>query len=191
MAAQKKFKVGDMVIGTSDNYFYTCKGWVGKVTKVGKDGWIDAYGSNGAGKQVFTGLDPKCFEHYNVEKIVITHEGKKTTATLYKNGEVVEKATSKCHPEDEFDFNVGAKVALDRLIEKTTKPKYYNGKIVCVAYGYENRDYLISFDSFTIGKVYQVVDGVITNDIGIKYDELLDLHSICCSFGNTFIPIVE
>ena len=44
--------------------------------------------------------------------------------TKVNNKEVVavnlannEKATAKCHPDDEFDFNTGAKIAFNRLIE--------------------------------------------------------------------------
>jgi hypothetical protein len=51
------------------------------------------------------------------EKIVITHDGKTTTATKYcEDGKKV-TATAKCAPEDEFDFNTGAKLAMERLME--------------------------------------------------------------------------
>ncbi len=36
-----------------------------------------------------------------------------------------EKAIAKCSPEDEFDFEVGAKLAFDRLLSK--KPKFKVG----------------------------------------------------------------
>lgn len=53
------------------------------------------------------------------DKIVITTDGKTTTATKYcADGNEV-TATAKCAPEDEFDFNIGAELALNRLIEKT------------------------------------------------------------------------
>lgn len=52
----------------------------------------------------------------NNQKIVITTDGKITTAKLYENGKVVKTAEAKCHSEDTFDFNVGAKLAVERLI---------------------------------------------------------------------------
>lgn len=52
------------------------------------------------------------------EKIVITHDGKTTTATKYCGDGSKVTATAKCAPEDEFNFEVGAKLALERLTEK-------------------------------------------------------------------------
>lgn len=57
------------------------------------------------------------------EKIVITHDGKTTTATLYREDGTVETATARCAPEDTFDFNFGAKLAMERLMEKVA-PKW-------------------------------------------------------------------
>jgi hypothetical protein len=101
------------------------------------------------------------------DKIVITQDGKTTTATLYRENGTKEVATAKCSPEDTFDFNVGAKLAMERLMEKVEpkkaeppKPKYYNGKVVCVKSGYK---------WWTVGKVYEVVDGYITANDGCRY----------------------
>lgn len=54
-------------------------------------------------------------------KIVITTDGAETLARLYEDGKVVKSATAKCAPE--FDFNIGARLAFDRLIgeEKTSE----------------------------------------------------------------------
>lgn len=48
----------------------------------------------------------------NDEIIVIYRDGNKTIAMNKVTGE---KAEAKCSPEDEFNFSVGAKLALDRL----------------------------------------------------------------------------
>ena len=94
------------------------------------------------------------------EKIVITHDYKTTTATMYRGDEKV-VATARCAPEDKFDFMVGAKLAMERLNAKINapiepiKPKYYNGKVVCVKSPYR---------WWTVGKVYEVKDGYITCD---------------------------
>lgn len=169
------------------------------------------------------------------EKIVITHDGKKTTATLYRENGSKEQATAKCAPEDTFDFNVGAKLAMERLMEKVKPveiagfkigdrvnyqgnngtvicfaksgidnigvefdkpgigyhdcssvtllagtagskrncrwfvsnqlnhgeaPQYYNGKVICI-------DIEDSLDnSFTVGKIYEIVDGKFKDDSG-------------------------
>ena len=50
------------------------------------------------------------------EKIVITTDGVTTTAKMYHGKTVVETATAKCNPDDEFDFDKGAKIAVDRLL---------------------------------------------------------------------------
>ena len=50
------------------------------------------------------------------KKIVITTDGKTTTAALYDvHGNVVKSAEAKRNPKDAFDFTVGAKLALERL----------------------------------------------------------------------------
>lgn len=50
------------------------------------------------------------------KKIVITTDGKTTTAALYDvYGNAVKTAEAKCNPKDAFDFTVGAKLALERL----------------------------------------------------------------------------
>lgn len=46
--------------------------------------------------------------------VTIYQKGRKVVA---KDNATGKTATARCHPEDEFDFSVGAKLALDRLIE--------------------------------------------------------------------------
>ena len=50
------------------------------------------------------------------EKIVITTDGKTTTAKMYDSKTVTKTATAKCSPGDKFDFVTGAKIAFDRMI---------------------------------------------------------------------------
>ena len=54
-------------------------------------------------------------------------------------------ASARCHPEDTFDFAVGAKLALERLCESLT-PKFkkgdkvlYNGQVGVVTYVFKKR----------------------------------------------------
>lgn len=50
-------------------------------------------------------------------KIVITRDGSTTLARLYEGDKVIKSAESKCSPSDTYDFNVGARMAFDRLVE--------------------------------------------------------------------------
>ena len=123
LVTEHKFEVGDMVIGNDPyRYAYINKGWIGEVKKVHSNGCIDLYGKrvSSSDYMTFTYLEPEYFDLYTQksEKIVITHDGKTTTATLYRENGSKEVATAKCSPEDTFDFNFGAKLAMERLMKK-------------------------------------------------------------------------
>lgn len=209
------------------------------------------------------------FEKKHHQKIVITTDGVETLARLYDGDKVVKKATAKCFPEDTFDFNVGAKLAFERLTKddgkwrvvhrkpkvgdyirlvrasfsfnevgdilkvddvsssadsinvlgknhprdtddqfhkwtylyhefeviepangaveekKQEPPKYYyNGKVVCVK---------SAFTCFwTVGKVYEIKDGIVRADDGTRRDGITkeNLKHIGDD-RNEFIPLVE
>ena len=57
-------------------------------------------------------LVPECNQ-----KIVITSDGKTTTAKLYDGKKFVKAAKVICSPEDEFDFKIGALIAFSRLVD--------------------------------------------------------------------------
>ena len=58
----------------------------------------------------------------NNQEIHITTDGKTTYAVLKQDGKVLSRSEAKCHPDDKFDFETGAKIALDRLeIKKEVK----------------------------------------------------------------------
>lgn len=132
-------------------------------------------------------------------KIVITTDGAKyVTAKLYE-GDTVKVAEAKCAPEDTFDFKVGARLAVSRLIGtpigegKNKVPKYYSGKVVCVGKSIRDND-------FTVGKVYEITDGKFIDNKGSirpAIDErVIDLNDLINGeyFGNwhyKFIPFVE
>ena len=75
---------------------------------------------------------------YGANKIVITRKGRKVTATDQDGNH----ASAKCCPEDEFDFYEGAKLALERLEDKTRKIK--EGDMVRV------KDFMLSFTSLPV-----------------------------------------
>lgn len=101
------------------------------------------------------------------------HSPKKTTSTATSSDKVtiyaedrkviaVDKASGKtgvarCHPDDKFDFYLGAEIALERLKEQCKKPELYSGEIVCIkAVGH----------GLTAGKIYTVEDGKFVDDEG-------------------------
>lgn len=197
------------------------------------------------------------------KKIVITTDGVETIARFYDGKKVIKSATAKCSPDDTFDFNIGAKIAFERLIGATEsewrvvnrhpkvgdyirlvgevsfcfdrvgdilkvdkvkesthavyvlgknhvrdtgdpdwhwfytrsefevvervsaeeKPKYYNGKVVCVQC--DGRGY-------TVGKVYEFKDGTLVDDDGdVRYGTCPVNHPSDIVNIYKFIPYVE
>ncbi len=71
------------------------------------------------------------------KKIVITTDGKTTTARIFDGKRVVKTTTARCAPEDEFDFKTGAKIAFDRLVESDLWKRFEKNE-VCVAVTKDN-----------------------------------------------------
>lgn len=101
--------------------------------------------------------------------IVITSDGVTTTATRRIGKAIAVTATAQCGPDDSFDFDEGARIAFERLCgrdpfpekpERPTIPKAYNGRMICAESPYP---------WWTVGKIYEVVDGRITADDGDVY----------------------
>jgi hypothetical protein len=106
----------------------------------------------------------------NAPKIVITTDGKITTAKMYENGKVVKTAEAKCCPEDTFDFNVGAKLAVDRLI----------GKSICA--GEEKKD---EIEWKVVKRPVKVGDYIRLINTPYSFDKIGDIlkvdHVDCCA----------
>lgn len=126
---------------------------------------------------------------------------------VHRRTPYVVKVLTKDHPRrgrvnvaDDYEWNYGEDEyevvePVKKPCEKET-PKGYNGKIVCIKTGY---------DWWTIGKVYEVKDGIITRDDGEQYPKLDgyrykdadDARHVGCADGknynprNEFIPLVE
>lgn len=77
----------------------------------------------------------------NKQEIHITTDGKTTYAVLKQNGKILSRSEAKCHPDDKFDFETGAKIALDRLeIKKEVKQPenpFKSGDIVECIYDFK------------------------------------------------------
>ena len=116
----KKFKVGDKVRATSELYGVTTEslGWEGIVTNAWESGYFDTETTKCLGGCIgheFLHLNPKHFKLITPETIVIASDGKTTTAWLKQGKTVLKTAVAKCSPEDEFNLEIGAKLALNRL----------------------------------------------------------------------------
>lgn len=95
--------------------------------------------------------------------IVITSDGVTTTATRRIGKAIDVTATAQCSPDDSFDFDEGARIAFERLCGRDPfpeKPKAYNGRMICAESPYP---------WWTVGKIYEVVDGRITANDGDVY----------------------
>lgn len=204
-----KYKVGDKVrivskkMGCGWNSEGRMDKWLGKVMTIREvfdDGLCkmaeDAHEFAGSGwywfPHMIEGLAPEQPE----QKVVITTDGKTTLARLYEGKKVIDHAEAKCHPEDKFDFTIGAKLAFERLMDRGAKkekptpkvPKGYNGKVVCIESDLEL--------AWTVGKIYEVVDGVITDNKGNEWLNHKKPFAtaedfICAYFCVTWMPLVE
>lgn len=172
-----KFKVGDKVIGNDKSiYSVTCKGWIGTVTKVRDDLiWVHGLGSlTEDGFQV----KAECFDFYKDpvdQKIVITTDGKTTTAVLYDGKRRIKDAKATCAPSDKFDFGIGSALAVERLMgnPKATlseKNKFLNVRIYIINTG--------DSSTFTAGGIYDIKNGKIANT-GMPYEgKIKDLDDL-------------
>lgn len=99
----------------------------------------------------------------NVDTIIITRRGNTVSVEAYEVDSGVgypvvrHKTIAECSPDDIFDFNIGAKLAFDRLYEgynmiPKPKNKPYNGLIYIHHY---------PGSGLTDSSVYRVVDGKI------------------------------
>lgn len=116
-----------------------------------------------------------------------------TVADLIVNGRIVDTITvSRWHEEDKYDIGVAAYEAIkqmfdikDKKIEKVanneTTPKWFNGKVVCVKGNM----------SFTTGRIYNVVDGVLIDNFGDKFCYFTDVDDINSRMKAQFIEVVE
>lgn len=116
------------------------------------------------------GIEFELVEDYDIHiKQVIFNDP--ATIILWNDGT---KTVAKCLDGDEYDAEKGFCIAylkkmigakqfseeLHKWVKDEEKPKYYNGKVVCVKAGY---------DWWTVGKPYEVVNGIVVDDQGCRY----------------------
>ena len=117
----------------------------------------------------------------------------RTVADLIVNGQIVDTFTvSRWHEEDKYDIGVAAYEAIkqmfdikDKKIEKVsdnkTTPKWFNGKVVCVKGNL----------SFTTGRIYNVVDGVLIDNVGDEFRYFTDVDDMNSRMKAQFIEVIE
>lgn len=174
------FYAGKTVTISHCSWSTALKGYVYNTEETGmyiwKEGWL---------------LSPLCYE-----KIVITSDGVTTTAKKYDGKKLVKEAKAVCSKDDVFNFEVGAGIAMDRLIGREKQQKiatdiadYLRG--ISTKY-LKHRDRIIKdikgfakgktpkpyngkvvcvdpngFPYYTKGKIYEVKDGLYFTDDGI------------------------
>ena len=188
-----KFKVGKKYRVTDG---YAENGNVIKITEiVGDCAFYETVAGTGKGYSSSFGI-PSGFSRGLIPfyaddiKIIITTDGKTTTAKMYNGKKLVKSAKTDCHPDDEFIFIIGASIALERLtgqLESNLEVEFYTGKVVCVANTFR---YL----SFTVGKVYQIENGEFKTDSGgyiVGVTSVKDFNDNFKLDGVKFLEIVE
>lgn len=116
-------------------------------------------------------------------EITIKSDGKKfVLATFSKDEDYKEFGYAKCSEEDKFDFTVGAKLALDRLLSKLS---FDGGKSINAIYangikiGYEGEEVKVKDTVFHVGDRVVLTGDWSTDDSGthVHIDGVIGLNS--------------
>lgn len=128
-----KFKVGD-IVKPNDNmsthplgYLVLARMLEGKVVSVG-DHNVDVLITKAkAGLEKHKGDKIGYFSEerfdlvYRKQELHVTSDGTTTHAVLKEGGKVVKRAKAVCSPDDEYSFETGARLAIDRVFGKEEK----------------------------------------------------------------------
>lgn len=150
-----KFKVGDRVLATDNLGIHTTPspGTIVSVSVIYHNPYRVEYDNHPKAllwSTVHGYYKPKKQKPKKQPVIVITSDGKTTTATKRLGKKVICSATARCSDDDTFDFNTGAELAFRRLREKekpVPKEKPWPKKLVCVEANAYPED-------FGVGRVY-------------------------------------
>lgn len=202
---QDKFKVGDRVVFMEEQGrwpFNPPKGTPGTVVKCDGDGapcikW-EKPTKDGS---LFSYVRQTSLEKYvEPKKVVIWQDPHDRLRVVAKDTLTGETGEARCHPEeqDSFNFELGAHIALGRLYGHEPviaevevgkpKPKPYNAKVVCIQTDYR---------WWTVGRIYEVNDGIILDDDGDDRRQvfsLAELHNVVLGVDGkkaSFIEIKE
>lgn len=127
------FKVGDIICGIYNNGYGVTNEHMKKaevVSVYSNDNMeikiIEHENNNEISKHYYVINSTKKFKLVKPNEnksIHITTDGVTTTAVFKDGNKVIEQSSTKCHPLDEFDFNIGSRIAFDRLMDKVTPLK--------------------------------------------------------------------
>lgn len=107
-------------------YYKTIKGNAGIHQKFGE---MSIFAKN---------LIPVTEQNDNTKKIVITTDGKTTTAKMYDGKSCIKVSEARCCPSDTFDFQTGAEIAFNRLFEKSDFWGEFKAGKLCVTVDEDN-----------------------------------------------------
>lgn len=146
-----KFKVGDRVLAVDNVGMYKTPAPGTVISVYSKFSHPYRVHFDGSGYKLWSNVAGLLREKHPV--IVITTDGKTTTATKRLGKQVLGTATARCNPGDKFDFDTGATLAFARLVgaevrfaeEEKPKEDSLPEKLVCV---------WTSTEDWTAGKVY-------------------------------------
>lgn len=152
-----KFKVGDIVKPNDKSVGWlaiTCKGnMLEGVVVHSEDDWFSvkitkmAEGGERYEGRTFRIVSPECFDLvYRKRELHVTTDGTTTHAVLKEGGKVVKRAKAVCSPDDEYSFETGARLAVDRVFGKDEKSAEEKGA------AHEPKP------KFNIGNMVKVVD---------------------------------
>lgn len=118
------------------------------------------------------------------QKVVIATNGATTHARLYNGNKIVKSASSRCHPDDEFNFEIGAALAFSRLLPNAQLPQQPKTELQTQSAScLSKRDWkpkLRSGDLVRVGALatHAIVIGYITDDQSLYHlCELVSLHT--------------
>lgn len=126
------FKIGDIICGVKGNRYGVTNERMKKAKVIRTfNGGMEIKILNHEDNREISGTfcvrnDDKKFKLVKQDtnkSIHITTDGVTTTALFKDGNKVIEQSSTKCHPLDEFDFNIGSRIAFDRLMDKVTPLK--------------------------------------------------------------------
>lgn len=186
-----KFKVGDIIRGKENLYTFTDEDMTKAVVLKTND--------------LCNSMEIEILEHINQRYVHDKYEVSNDDSEFELIDDVKEIiirqvngkkiiATDNRHPEStvhifSYDFNDAAKLALEKIIEKDEESKTYNAKVVCI-----NNKW--SLHLYTPGKIYEVVNGRITNDENETFpcddgDRFKDFEELNRRCAGEFLEVVE
>ncbi len=112
-----------------------------------------------------------------------------TCAELYVNGRFENREFVKRYHEDEYNVGTACVEVCKKLFgvknaeeksEEIPTPKWFNGKVVCVKGNL----------SFTTGRIYDVVDGALIDNVGDKFYYFTDVNDMNSRMKAQFIEVI-